>query len=170
MQALHTYVIDPSKNPGHQNSDELPKLTTLHTRCHMASLGEFHGSMQLHWETPLRSSHLVSRGLCSKHLSFADFNWDRFPVVHHNCVCEHNSLRVVLETPWHTGISMSLGPWLSFRIISSFSLTSCFFQREKKAVFSIFIHFIFPNIFQALPLAKHCAALVLPQIGNTHAE
>lgn len=159
-------MTEPSKNPGHRNSDELPRLTTLHACCHVALLGEFHGSMQLHWRHRLGActwSLLVSAPCI---FPFAQFNWDPFPVEHQNRVCEHNSLRVVLENP-DTQKSQCLLDPDSFRIISSFSLTAVF-QREKKAIFSLFT-FIFPQHFPVLPLAKHHAALSL-QIGNTHAE
>lgn len=92
---------------------------------------------------------------------FADFNWDPFAVVRHNCICERNSLRVVLETPDTQASQCLLDPHSPLESCLHFLLLAVF-SKQKRRQFSLF-SFFSPNIFQVLPLAKHCAALFLPQ-------
>ena len=76
---------------------------------------------------------------------FADFNWDPFAVVRHNCICERNSLRVVLETPDTQASQCLLDPHSPLESCLHFLLLAVFFQAEKKAIFSVFIHFFPPT-------------------------
>lgn len=96
--------------------------------------------------TPLGSVHLILL-VCSMHLPLCSIQLGPFSCrTPETASMKHQQLEVVPENPWHTEISVSLGPWLSFRIISSFSLPSCF--QRKKGHFSVYIHF-FPNIFKS---------------------
>ena len=54
--------LNPSKDPGHQGSGELPWLAMLHACSHTSLLGKIIVVPMTHWERITRGSSLVSPG------------------------------------------------------------------------------------------------------------